>query len=418
MRVSELTDPNRAFIRYFSAGLRRIPSFSLNRSQKYKPELQVIDLFCGCGGMSLGFAVLGGSCGVVELIGGVDIDRSSTKTYAQNFHVPAMEVDVQEMAEHDSALNGVLNSLKRLDRRIPLVLIGCAPCQGFSGHRKRNWNIPDERNNLISAFSEVALRISPDYVIMENVPELLSTRYWPYFRSFKENLEAYGYTVSQSILNAAEYGVPQERFRTLVVASKGRRFHMPTPVFKPNQFRTVRDAIGDLPFVDPGVTWKDDSMHRSAAHRASTLRVIKSVPKDGGSRPNGIGPKSLDRVKGFYDVYGRLPWNKPAITITHYARNPASGRFIHPEQDRGLTMREAARLQSFPDSFRFNGTFDDVFRQIGEAVPPALSLAVAAAVLESVRGETGSYPDRTQVTAPVADSYSGVIAGIKTGRGE
>ena len=388
----------------------------LTRSTNPEPEIQVIDLFCGCGGMSLGFAALGGAFGAIELIGGADLDKSSSTTYAQNFRVPVMEVDVQEMANHDVTLNRVLNSFSRLNPRVPLVLIGCAPCQGFTSHRKRNWHMPDERNDLITAFADVAIRINPDYVIMENVPELLSTRYWSYFRSFKDKMEACGYTISQSILNAAEFGVPQERFRAVIVATKSRTFRMPTPVFQPSQFRTVRDAIGDLPPVDPGVACSDDAMHRSAAHRQSTLRVIKSIPVDGGSRPSGVGPKSLDRVKGYYDVYGRLPWNKPAITITHYARNPASGRFVHPEQDRGLTMREAARLQSFPDSFTFSGTFDDVFRQIGEAVPPYLSLAIAAAVLESVRGEASSYPDSAQITTPVTDSYSGVITGIKMGR--
>jgi len=159
-------------------------------------------------------------------------------------------------------------------------------------------------------------------------------------------------------------------------------------------------------------------MHKSASHKPSTLEVIRQVPHDGGNRPFGVGPKCLDKTKGFSDVYGRLFWDKPAITITHYARNPASGRYTHPEQDRGLTAREAAILQSFPDGFEFCGKTDDIFRQIGEAVPPMLSSAIAASVLIEylsvlpTEEELNSAPK--PIDKPVSSSYSSVIAGIKT----
>jgi DNA (cytosine-5)-methyltransferase 1 len=155
-------------------------------------------------------------------------------------------------------------------------------------------------------------------------------------------------------------------------------------------------------------------MHKSAAHRQSTIDVIKAVPLDGGSRPHGIGPKCLQDFKGFADVYGRLSWSKPAITITHYARNPASGRFVHPEQHRGLTKRESARLQSFPDGYVFKGGFDDIFRQIGEAVPPLLSVSIAAATLANLRGEQ-SNAEENLIHEPVNNSFAGVISGIKNG---
>ena len=158
-------------------------------------------------------------------------------------------------------------------------------------------------------------------------------------------------------------------------------------------------------------------MHKSAAHNKSTLEVIRQVPHNGGNRPVGIGPKCLDRTKGFSDVYGRLYWDRPSITITHYARNPASGRYTHPEQDRGLKVREAAILQSFPYGFEFTGKSDDVYRQIGEAVPPMLSAAIAANVLIEL---LSSPPTASQlaeapssIEEPVSSSYSSVIAGIK-----
>ena len=179
----------------------------------------------------------------------------------------------------------------------------------------------------------------------------------------------------------------------------------------------MRDAISKLPTVAAGIADPNDPMHKSAAHKKSTIDVIKQVPHDGGSRPEGIGPACLDRVKGFSDVYGRLYWDKPSITITHYARNPASGRFTHPEQDRGLTAREAALLQSFPNEFEFTGKSDDIYRQIGEAVPPMLSSAIAANVLiellsiEPNDDEIALSPQ--SINEPVSSSYSSVIAGIK-----
>ncbi len=372
-------------------------------------------MFSGCGGMSLGFAALAHSLNAFELLGAVDINEASLETYRRNFAVPAIAVDIRELARSSRARSALLGRLDyRADR--PTVLIGCAPCQGFSAHRKKNWDEVDERNGLVEAFTKVAVSMQPDCVVMENVPELLSSKYWSHFLYFRESLERVGYVVKQAVHNAAAQGVPQERFRSLVVAMK-RPFLLPFPRLPHQKFRTVRDAIGDLPVVTAGKPCKTDSLHKSAAHRASTLDVIRAVPKNGGSRPAGVGPKCLQNFAGFADVYGRLYWDRPAITITHYARNPASGRFIHPEQDRGLTMREAARLQSFPDGFSFAGTSDDVFRQIGEAVPPLLSVAVASSILASLRGEVPEeMPVEDLVAAPVNNSFAGVIAGLKMSR--
>jgi len=266
----------------------------------------------------------------------------------------------------------------------------------------------------VEAFADVAVSMQPDCVIMENVPELLSGRYWKHFEYLRDRLIGAGYTVKQAIHSAAEHGAPQDRFRALIIAMKVD-FSMPEARLKPSEFRTVRNAISDLPPVRAGEQASSDPMQKSATHRQSTIDVIKAIPKNGGSRPNGVGPKCLQDFKGFADVYGRLAWDRPAITITHYARNPASGRFVHPEQNRGLTMREAARLQSFPDGFEFTGGFDDVFRQIGEAVPPMLSLSVAASTLASLKGEMRSGVEEL-IVEPVNDSFAGVIAGIKGSR--
>jgi len=400
--------------KYLMEGLAALNSWKPTTILSKNPEAQVIDMFCGCGGMSLGFAAMAKANGAFRLIGGVDVNEASLRTYTHNFGVPACRIDVRTLANSKDALKCFLESLPQFNAELPTVLVGCAPCQGFTAHRKKNWDQPDIRNGLVEAFTDVAVSMQPNSVVMENVPELLSGRYWKHFEYFRDRLVNSGYIVKQAIHSAAEHGAPQERFRALVIAMKSD-FSMPKARLKPKDFRTVRDAISDLPRVSAGKQSPADDMHRSASHRASTIEVIKAIPKNGGNRPKGVGPKCLQDFKGFADVYGRLAWDKPAITITHYARNPASGRFVHPEQNRGLTMREAARLQSFPDGFEFLGGFDDIFRQIGEAVPPTLSLSVAVAILTALKGEVQSG-DEDLVLSPVNDSFAGVIAGIKGAR--
>lgn len=378
--------------------------------------IQVLDFFSGAGGTSLGFAALNAVLPVFKMLGGCDIDKISAATYARNFGTPEICEDIIRLANDDAALDSLLASIG-YDYKKPTVLIGCAPCQGFSSHRKRHWNEEDDvRNSLVMAFAKIVRRLNPDVILMENVPEFLSKRYWHYFSAAKKSYEEQGYIVKEQIYNAASFGVPQDRFRTIIIGMK-KLFLLPNGYLRPGEYKTVRDAIANLPVVPAGVADPNDPMHKSASHKASTIDVIRQVPHDGGSRPVGIGPKCLDRIKGFSDVYGRLYWDRPSITITHYARNPASGRYTHPEQDRGLTAREAALLQSFPNGFEFTGKADDIYRQIGEAVPPMLSSAIASHVLielvsaEPTESEILNSPQSIEV--PVSSSYSSVIAGIK-----
>ena len=381
-----------------------------------KEKFQVLDFFCGCGGMSLGFAALGLITDSFRVVGGCDMDKESAETFAHNFGVQALCEDVRSLVDK-AALSRFLSRLTTYDNKKPLIVIGCAPCQGFTSHRKKRWDLEDERNTLIESFAKIAVKLNPACVIMENVPEMLSHKYWNHFKAAQRTLLRAGYIVHQTIYNAASFGVPQDRFRSLVIAMR-EHFSLPEPLLDQPKIFTVRTAIGHLPPVTPGEAHKDDPMHRSASHRESTLQTIRAVPKNGGSRPFGIGPKCLDRIKGFSDVYGRLNWDQPAITITHYARNPASGRYVHPEQDRGLTIREAALLQSFPAGFDFVGSFDSIFRQIGEAVPPKFACAVAASVFVDLTTPNihQSLKGVRSITEPVSSSFSSVIAGLKMER--
>ena len=414
------------------AGLRHVKKAIAGNTQreltKWKPiqqntdkrsPFQLLDFFCGAGGMSLGFAALSRIQPFFRLIGGCDIDPDAVETYRRNFGTAGILQDIRLLANNKNKLERFLGELDGYDPRKPLVVVGCAPCQGFTSHRKRKWHEADDRNLLMGTFAKLVVKLNPECVVMENVPELLSKKYWGHFQQAKLIFAKAGYIVHQGIYNAAAFGVPQERFRSLVIAM--RRDHvLPEQMLDSGKFISVRQAIGHLPKIAPGRYDPLDSLHRSAHHRATTIETIRAVPKNGGSRPFGVGPKCLDRVSGYYDVYGRLHWDRPAITITHYSRNPASGRFVHPVQNRGLTMREAAILQSFPLGFEFAGSFDSVFKQIGEAVPPMFACAVAANVLVELLSAAPLESEKAVavpvVIEPVSSSFSSVISGLKQSR--
>lgn len=373
-------DLNREFKKLFKKGSESLANWK-PLSGKMKGSIDVIDFFSGCGGMSLGFASLSEKNNIYNIIGGVDINEIALKSFHKNYNAKTLNKDIKEMYlnnEHDAIRDyfGITREKKR-----PLVVIGCAPCQGFSAHGKKNWDKKedDERNTLIGAFTDIIVTFEPDFIVMENVPEILGKKYQQHYNEAKEVLEAKGYSIKQDVYNSATFGVPQARFRAILIASRNP-FSLPPKLLSQEEFVTVKDAIGDLPIIESGEYSETDIYHRSSTHKQSTIDTISQVPKDGGSRPKGVGPKCLDKVNGFSDVYGRLSWNKPSITITKSSRNPASGRFSHPVQNRGLTIREAARIQSFPDGFLFEGNLEQCFQQIGEAVPPLLSLAVATQI--------------------------------------
>ncbi len=366
--------------------------------------------------MSCGFSLATTRNVSYRLLGGLDIDQHANATYARMLSRPALNMSARDLLK-PSALKNALAEWS-YDASLPLVLIGCAPCQGFSSHRKKDPRV-DERNDLIEVFAKVAVKLLPDVVIMENVPELLHAKHWAHFSAFKKTLEKAGYTVRAKLHNAAEYGVPQERYRALVIASRdGSRTHMPTSIHSVENYRTVRDAIGRLPPLSAGQSDLADPMHLTSKHRPDTIALLRAIPPDGGSRsalPPDMVRDCHKSVDGFRDVYGRLWWDRPSVSITARCRTPSCGRFTHPEQHRGLSVREAALLQSFPADWHFEGPFDDKYKQIGNAVPPLFAKAVAEAIDRNwVNSESPSdHVVQGDVTAPIGRSISSSIAAWK-----
>ena len=411
--------------RFRRDGLKRIAAELAGNLDRYwtasrtvtDGPVDVVDMFSGCGGMSAGFRAVNGLVPAFRCAGAIDIDRTSSRSYESNLGIAPLTEDLSELAARDSLTKAAMPGRRQ---RAPLVLIGCAPCQGFSSYRNRD-GAKDRRNPLFMDFAKVASRLLPAAVVVENVPELLTDRYWHLVRDARALLERCGYYVHLNVHNMAEFGLPQARFRALLVAMR-RPFRLPERGFlRKERFRTVRDTIADLPSVNAGERHESDEMHYSAGHKESTLCTIRAVPKDGGSRPPHVGPECLRRAAErngravYEDVYGRLYWDKPSITITAYARNPASGRFIHPEQDRGLTVREAALLQGFPREYWFAGSLDDRFRQIGNAVPPTFSAYIACFILDALLSRKRHPSFSPGIVESVGSSFSRLIAALKAG---
>ena len=383
-------------------------------------RLGVVDFFSGCGGVSTGFSLAAVPGANIDIVAGVDIDPNACATFERMHARPAVCLDIRQLLNEPDRLRTIVNewNLDRFDR---LVLVGCSPCQGFAAHRKAV-DEDDPRRHLFTVFTEIARQLKPDAIFMENVPDLFSRKHWPHYAYGRQVLEEAGYTVRSRIYNLAGFGLPQERFRAIILAMK-TSFRMPDPPLAPTGFVTVRDAIGHLPPLTAGEVCAIDPMHRTSNHRRSTIEILKSVPADGGNRPVGVGPNCLDRARakhgGYTDVYGRLSWSRPSVTVTARCRTPSCGRFAHPEQNRGLSIREAALLQGFPPNFVFEGSFDDKFKQIGNAVPPLVARHFAEHLVRRIMGLRPTLQTSRDVDlkAPVGPGFAVTINGIKRRRG-
>lgn len=341
-------------------------------------DMLYADLFCGCGGMSLGFEQAGFECA-----GAIDKDEHAAETYASNIGIEPIVDDITEYSADD--LLGEFD----IERGELDVLISCAPCQGFSQHRNKHDIEHDERNTLVSFSAELAVEMEPEFFVMENVPELVRGSKEKYWNRTYEILKQGGYLVDYDILNAADYGVPQRRNRAIILARKGgRKVNLPSPTV--NEHHTVRDAISHLPSIEPGKTHPSDPMHRAPNHTQRIIEMLDLIPNDGGSWMDIPEEHQdeywLDSMKkrakngdlgSFCDTYGRMHWDRPAGTVTRKSSTPSCGRYVHPEQNRNITVREAAVLQSFPEDWDFEGPFISWYEQNGNAVPPKLANEIA-----------------------------------------
>ena len=352
--------------------MKRGPS----RGRDGKPT--AVDLFCGCGGLTVGLKRAG-----FRVLGALDIDPLSIKTYKANHRdVTLWERDIRKL-EPQELLDTLGLKIGGLD-----LLAGCPPCQGFSTMRTLNGalRVDDPRNDLLMEFERFVDALRPRAVMLENVPGLADDKR---FETFLRKLKKLGYLGAHRVLNAAEYGVPQRRRRLIYLAGLG----MVIPFAEKNGRKiTVKEAIGGLPKAGQS----GDPVHDMPENRTpKVLEIIRLIPKDGGSRRDLPEEYRLDchkRCNGFKDVYGRMAWKEVAPTITGGCFNPSKGRFLHPEENRAITMREAALLQGFPRRYKFPVTDNKsaVALMIGNALPPPFIAAHGRSIKRVLQGTAGT----------------------------
>ncbi len=317
-----------------------------------------IDLFCGCGGMTQGLKQAG-----FRVLWGNDVAASPLKAYRANHpDVLVAEKDIRKI-ECDELMETLGLQEGDLD-----LLAGCPPCQGFSSIRTNNgrYSIPDDRNDLINDYLRFVKAFRPKAVMLENVPGLKDDSR---FDVFVATMAGWGYQGEWKILNVADYGVPQRRRRLIYVAAYKKSIRISEVKHEP---RTVRDAIGALPAAGNS----GDFMHDIPERRTKKIQeMIALIPKNGGSRSQlpdkYVLPCHKRNPEGFKDVYGRMAWDKPSPTITGGCASPSKGRFLHPEENRCITPREASLLQGFPRNYIFPQGLpkDRLALMVGNALP-------------------------------------------------
>ncbi|MEM8603392.1 MAG: DNA cytosine methyltransferase [Cyanobacteria bacterium P01_H01_bin.121] len=359
--------------------------------------LKVVDLFSGCGGMSAGFAACSSS---FEMVGAVDLEVSkpsnsrstSTRcnaTYERNIGIKPLNADLMNLDPE-----GYRNSLG-LSRGDLDVLIACPPCTGFSQMKSGSYRTDDPRNCLVVGVAAFTEAFYPEFLVMENVRELVTGKHSRYFEEFRGRLARLGYSIHAQVYQLADHGLPQRRKRLIVIARRGHSF-VGSPLMCKTFRATVWQAIAHLPKVKPGKVHPSDPMHVAPGMGETVKNRVKLIPKNGGSwrdilsnpalslkRKRQLLTPSMLRRKGscFPDVYGRLSWGGLSPTITRECGHPGNGRYLHPEQDRLLTVREMALLQGFPPDYWFEGPLLAKYNQIGNAVPPLIASKIAEYIL-------------------------------------
>jgi len=344
-----------------------------------KLKIGAIDLFCGIGGLTYGLKKAG-----LKVHAGVDLDTSCKYAYEANNKAKFIGTDI-------STVSGTtLNKLWKKDEI--KVLVGCAPCQPFSAHSNK---VKDKEQgdkwNLINEFLRIVRETSPTVISMENVPNLSNKEI---FKGFVEKLKKYGYYVSYKNVYCPDYGIPQKRRRLVLLGSKLGEINLIPATHKPENYKTVKEAIGHLERLKNGQKSDNDQLHFTATMSPINLRRIRA------SRPNGTWDEWDDELKlschkkesgqTYRSVYGRMSWDEPSPTITTQFYNYGTGRFGHPVQDRAITIREASILQSFPENYKFAESDSEILitkvgTHIGNAVPVELGRVIGKSIIQHLK---------------------------------
>jgi len=336
-------------------------------------NIEAIDLFCGAGGLTHGLEQAG-----INVTVGYDIDPSCRYPYESNndsrfIEQSVLDINASEMLDKYSS-----GAIK--------VLAGCAPCQPFSKYTQR---LPkDERWSLLYSFSRLVREVQPDLITMENVPEIKGHQV---YIDFEKSLIEQGYFIWSKVVFCPDYGIAQGRKRLVLLASKFSAISLISPTHQKPNYVTVRNVISKLKPIAAGDKNLSDPIHKSNRLTEINRKRIKAS-KQGGTWHDWSEDIRLEchkraTGKGYVSVYGRMKWDEPSPTITTQAYNYGSGRFGHPEQDRAITLREAALLQSFPENYQFVDSKEKTFRQveisrlIGNAVPVRLGEVIGQSMI-------------------------------------
>ena len=341
--------------------------------------IKAIDFFCGAGGLTRGLLNA-----EIKVLAGVDNDERLRETYTHNnkpsrfINKDINNINIHELREELGIQNGDST-----------LYAACTPCQPFSTLNRQD-SKDDNRKTLLLTFAEIVKEYPPDFILVENVPGLNNGAGKEIYKKFKKILKECGFSNrAADLLDAKHFEVPQTRKRFILLASRRGSISLPIPQTDPDQFVTVRKCIENYPEIVDGEESKDYPNHVARKLKSHHKRIVKAVPKNGGSRKDVTDTSILlkchqEKPNAHRDVFGRMTWDKPGPTLTSRCTDIYSGRFTHPEQDRGISLREAAALQTFEDNYEFFGTsIGEIARQIGNAVPVKLAEYLGKSIIDS-----------------------------------
>ncbi|HUH43143.1 MAG TPA: DNA cytosine methyltransferase [Sulfurimonas sp.] len=340
-----------------------------------KKNIKAIDFFCGAGGLTHGLKLAG-----IDVFAGIDIESSCKETYEYNNGAKFINKSIVETTAKEIKELFLNNS----DKNDYTMIAGCAPCQPYSmmnTRKKQN----DDRKTLLDEFRRVIKGVKPHFVIMENVSRLNEEN--PFFAKFIEMLEYGDYKYEYKVLNAKDFSVAQNRKRLFLIATRLKKVNLSFEKLQKKEPITLKNVIYNLENIDHDKPSKTDILHKAKPLNEINLKRIQATPKNGGLRSAWSDDLKVNCHKEkevFLDNYGRLSWDKLSSTITTKFHEYYSGRFGHPEQDRALSLKEGALIQSFPENYIFIGKDNEIARQIGNAVPVNLSKAVGETIVDSI----------------------------------